>query len=150
MSSGDLNKVILIGNVGADPEVRYMPSGDCVASLPLGTSKHWKDKTTGLANERTEWNRIVFFKRLAEVVAEHVKKGSRLYIEGELKTRSWEQDGVRRYATEIVGREMKIQPDGRQRNSAPGDYTREPDPEPLAGQQAPAPDPDNFDDDIPF
>ncbi|ALO46606.1 single-stranded DNA-binding protein [Pseudohongiella spirulinae] len=153
MSSGDVNKVILVGNVGAEPEIRYMPSGDCVASLPIGTSKHWKDKNTGQPQEKTEWTRVVFFKRLAEVVEQHVHKGGRLYIEGELRTRSWEQDGVKRYATEVVARDMKMQPDGKQRSSG-SDYSTEREPEPPAADPAPAaapaPDFDNFDDDIPF
>ena len=102
MASRGVNKVILVGNVGNDPEVRYMPNGNAVANVSLATSETWKDKNTGDQQEKTEWHRVVFFNRLAEIVEQYVKKGSKLYIEGRLQTRSWEQDGVKRYTTEIV------------------------------------------------
>lgn len=108
MASRGVNKVILVGNVGRDPETRYMPSGGAVTNLTLATSETWKDKNTGQPQERTEWHRIVFFNRLAEIVNEYVRKGSKLYIEGSLRTRSWEQDGITRYATEIVAAEMQM------------------------------------------
>ena len=97
-----VNKVILIGNVGGDPEVRYLPNGNAVANVTLATSDSWKDKQTGQMQERTEWHRVVFFGRIAEVVGEYARKGSKLYIEGRLQTREWEKDGVKRYTTEVV------------------------------------------------
>jgi len=103
-----VNKVILIGNVGKNPENKLLPGGGVGVNVALATSEGWKDKNTGKFQERTEWHRIVFFNRLAEIVAEYVKKGSKLYIEGSLKTRSWEQDGVTKYATEIVGSEVQM------------------------------------------
>ena len=108
MASRGVNKVILVGNVGKDPETRYLPSGGAVTNVTLATSDSWKDKNTGQPQEKTEWHRIVFFNRLAEIVNEYVRKGSKLYIEGRLQTRSWEQDGVTRYATEIVANEMQM------------------------------------------
>jgi single-strand DNA-binding protein len=104
-----INKVILIGNLGADPEVRYMPSGDAVTTISLATSDQWKDKETGAPKERTEWHRIVFFKRLAEIAGEYLKKGSKAYIEGRLQTRKWtDKSGNDRYTTEIVANEMQM------------------------------------------
>lgn len=97
-----LNKATLIGNVGSDPEVKTMPSGDKVANLSLATSERWKDKSTGERKEKTEWHRVVVFGKLADVVESYVKKGSKLYIEGKIQTRKWEKDGVDRYSTEIV------------------------------------------------
>ena len=108
MASRGVNKVILVGNVGNEPEVRYMPNGNAVANISVATSDSWKDKNTGDQQERTEWHRVVFFNRLAEIVEQYVKKGSKLYIEGRLQTRSWEQDGVKRYTTEIVANEMQM------------------------------------------
>ena len=108
MASRGINKVILVGNVGQDPETRYMPNGGAVTNVTLATSETWKDKNTGENQERTEWHRIVFYQRLAEIVAEYVKKGSKLYVEGALRTRSWEQEGVKRYATEIIANEMQM------------------------------------------
>ena len=108
MASRGVNKVILVGNVGRDPETRYMPSGGAVTNLALATSETWKDKNTGQPQERTEWHRVVFFNRLAEIVNEYVRKGGKLYIEGSLRTRSWEQDGITRYSTEIIASEMQM------------------------------------------
>ncbi len=108
MASRGVNKVILIGNAGRDPETRYMPSGSPVCNLPVATSEVWKDKNTGQQQERTEWHRVVFFNRLAEIVNEYIRKGSKLYIEGSLRTRSWEQDGVTRYSTEVIASEMQM------------------------------------------
>jgi len=98
-----VNKVILIGNLGADPEVRYMPSGDAVANVRLATSESWKDRNTGETQERTEWHRVVFFGKLAEIVKQYVHKGSKIYVEGKLRTRKWQgQDRQDRYSTEVV------------------------------------------------
>ncbi len=156
-----VNKVILIGNVGGDPEVRYLPNGNAVANVTLATSDSWKDKQSGQMQERTEWHRVVFFGRLAEIVGEYVRKGSKLYIEGRLQTREWEKDGVKRYTTEIVvdmGGQMQLL-DGRQSGEGMGQRApqerpaqparQQPQAQPAA-QQQPAPDYDSFDDDIPF
>jgi single-strand DNA-binding protein len=103
MASRGVNKVILIGNLGADPEVRYMPSGDAVANIRLATSESWRDKNSGETQERTEWHRVVFFGKLAEIVKQYVHKGSKVYVEGKLRTRKWQgQDGQDRYSTEVV------------------------------------------------
>lgn len=148
-----VNRVILIGNVGNDPEVRHMPNGDTVANVTIATSEQWKDKNTGEKQERTEWHRIVFFKRLAEIVEQYVKKGSKIYVEGRLQTRSWEQDGVKRYTTEIVASEMQML-DSRVQQS--GDSTqREQSQNVNQGSQSGSDKPqsggfDNLDDDIPF
>lgn len=104
-----INKVILIGNLGSDPEVRYMPSGGAVATLSVATSESWKDKQSGERQERTEWHRVVCFNRLGEIAGEYLRKGSKVYIEGSLRTRKWQdQQGVERYTTEIVGNEMQM------------------------------------------
>lgn len=104
-----VNKVILVGNLGQAPEVKYMPSGGCVVNVSLATSDTWKDKATGQPQERTEWHRVVFFNRLGEVAAEYLKKGSKIYVEGALRTRKWQgQDGTDRYTTEIVASEMQM------------------------------------------
>ncbi|NEV64887.1 single-stranded DNA-binding protein [Thiorhodococcus minor] len=98
-----VNKVILIGNLGADPEVRYMPSGDAVANVSIATSETWKDRNTGERQERTEWHRVVFFGKVAEIVKQYLRKGSKIYVEGKLRTRKWQgQDGQDRYTTEVV------------------------------------------------
>ncbi len=103
MASRGVNKVILIGNLGADPDVRYMPSGDAVANVSLATGESWKDRNTGEAQERTEWHRVVFFGKLAEIVKQYLRKGSKIYVEGKLRTRKWQgQDGQDRYTTEVV------------------------------------------------
>ncbi|MBA6421406.1 single-stranded DNA-binding protein [Pseudomonas sp. 5Ae-yellow] len=159
-----VNKVILIGNVGGDPEVRYMPNGNAVANVTLATSDSWKDKQTGQQQERTEWHRVVFFGRIAEVVGEYARKGSKLYIEGRLQTREWEKDGVKRYTTEVVvdmGGQMQLldgRPSGGEQNAAPRQQQPSrpaPQQQPAAqpqqqAPQQPAPDYDSFDDDIPF
>jgi len=104
-----LNKVTLIGNLGADPEVRYMPSGGAVANVSLATTFRWKDRDTKEKKESTEWHRVVFFNRLAEVVGEYLRKGSQIYIEGRLQTRKWkDKDGIDRYSTEIIATEMQM------------------------------------------
>lgn len=161
MASRGVNKVILVGNVGNDPEVRYMPNGNAVANVSVATSETWKDKNTGDQQEKTEWHRVVFFNRLAEIVEQYVKKGSKLYLEGRLQTRSWDQDGVKRYTTEIVANEMQML-DSRgagqgDSNFGQGQPAQQSQPQGQSqpqnqggggGQQAPAF--DNFDDDIPF
>jgi len=157
VASRGVNKVILVGNVGNDPEVRYMPNGNAVANISVATSDTWKDRNTGDQQERTEWHRVVFFNRLAEIVEQYVKKGSKLYLEGRLQTRSWEQDGVKRYSTEIVANEMQMldsrgggnanQDFGDQQNAAPVESAKKP----AEASQPNAPGNfDNFDDDIPF
>ncbi|EEJ6976184.1 single-stranded DNA-binding protein, partial [Salmonella enterica] len=103
MASRGVNKVILVGNLGQDPEVRYLPNGNAVANLSLATSDTWKDKQTGEPKERTEWHRVVLYGKLAEVAGEYLRKGSQVYIEGELRTRKWtDQNGQERYTTEVV------------------------------------------------
>ncbi len=97
-----VNKVILIGNCGGDPETRYLPNGNAVTNVTLATTDSWKDKQTGQLQERTEWHRVVFFGKLAEIAGEYLRKGGQCYIEGRLQTREWEKDGVKRYTTEIV------------------------------------------------
>lgn len=104
-----VNKVILIGNLGRDPEVRYSPSGSAVANITLATSESWKDKNSGEKQEKTEWHRVVFFGRLAEIAGEYLKKGSQVYVEGRLQTRKWQdKEGHDRYTTEIVANEMQM------------------------------------------
>lgn len=108
MSRG-INKVILVGNLGQDPEVRYMPSGGAVANISIATSESWKDKQTGQPVDKTEWHRIVFFNRLAEIAGEYLKKGSQIYIEGKLQTRKWQdQAGIDRFSTEVVASELQM------------------------------------------
>lgn len=104
-----VNKAIIIGNLGADPEVRYLPSGGQVANINVATTEQWRDKATGENRENTEWHRIVFFGRLAEIVGEYLKKGNQVYVEGRIQTRKWQgQDGQDRYTTEIVANEMQM------------------------------------------
>lgn len=167
MSKG-VNKVILVGNVGKDPETRYLPSGGAVTNLAIATSEQWKDKNTGQPQEKTEWHRVVFFNKLAEIVTEYVRKGSKLYIEGSLRTRSWEQDGQTKYATEIVASEMQLL-DSRQGGTAasqtndapprPINHNAQPPAQQHSNHSRPAPQQplnqppagfDPFDDDIPF
>ncbi len=154
MASRGINKVILVGNVGQDPETRYMPNGSAVTNITLATSETWKDKNTGQQQERTEWHRVTFYQRLAEIVAEYVRKGSKLYVEGRLQTRSWEQDGVKRYATEIIASEMQML-DSRGGSGAGADYAQNQgsqasSPRPAQQPQQTPADVDSFDDDIPF
>lgn len=109
MASRGVNKVILVGRLGQDPETKYMPSGDCVCNFSLATSESWKDKQSGENVEKTEWHRVVMFRRLAEIAGEYLRKGSQVYIEGKLKTRKWQdRDGNDRYTTEIEAREMQM------------------------------------------
>ncbi|MDP4652425.1 MAG: single-stranded DNA-binding protein [Haliea sp.] len=171
MASRGVNKVILVGNLGADPETRYMPSGGAVTNVNLATSESWKDKQTGQPQERTEWHRVVFFNRLAEVAGEYLKKGSKVYVEGALRTRKWQgQDGQDRYTTEIVANEMQMldsRTGGGQmggENYGRDDYSQSPPPQqasapaPASGGSSRPPAPSqpaptdfaDFDDDIPF
>ena len=103
-----INKVILVGNLGRDPETRYMPSGNAVTNVSVATSKSWKDRDSGEQKDRTEWHRVVFFNRLAEIASEYLKRVSKIYIEGELRTREWEREGQKHYTTEVVANEMQM------------------------------------------
>jgi single-strand DNA-binding protein len=104
-----VNKVILIGNLGRDPEVRYAPSGSAICNVTIATSRSWKDKTSGERQEETEWHRVVFYDRLAEIAGEYLKKGKSVYIEGRLKTRKWtDKEGVEKYTTEVIAQEMTM------------------------------------------
>ena len=115
-----VNKVILIGHLGADPEPRYMPNGDQTVSVSLATSEQWKDRTTGEVKERTEWHRLVAFRRLAEIMGQYLRKGSKLYVEGRLRTRKWQdQGGQDRYTTEIVIDEMQMLDSRRDEGAVP-------------------------------
>ena len=106
---GSVNKVILVGNLGADPETRYAPSGDAICNIRLATTDTWKDKASGEKKEATEWHRVSFYGRLAEIAGQYLKKGSQVYIEGSLRTRKWQdKEGQDRYTTEIVASEMKM------------------------------------------
>ena len=147
-----INKVILIGNLGADPEVRYTPANTAVCNISVATTDQWRDKQTGEQQEKTEWHRIVMFNRLGEIAGEYLKKGSKVYIEGRLQTRKWQgQDGQDRYTTEIVANEMQML-DGRS-GSAPMDDAgyggRQQQPR-QQSRQAPPPADDDLADDIPF
>ncbi len=103
-----INKVILIGNLGQDPETRVLPNGGAVTNVSLATTESWRDRESGEQRDRTEWHRIVFFRRLAEIAGEYLKKGSKVYIEGQLRTRQWEREGQKHYTTEIVANEMQM------------------------------------------
>jgi len=104
-----VNKVILVGNLGADPETRYMPNGDAVANIRLATTESWKDKATGEKKDLTEWHRVVFYRKLAEIVGQYLKKGSAVYVEGRIRTRKWQdKEGQERYTTEIEANEMQM------------------------------------------
>lgn len=146
-----VNKVILVGNLGNDPEVKYMPSGGAVTNVSIATTDSWKDKGSGEKQERTEWHRVVFFNRLAEIAGEYLRKGSQVYVEGRLQTREWEKDGVKRYSTEIVASEMQML--GGRSGGGSASFDESP-PQRQSSQRAPAPAPapaaDEFDDDIPF
>ena len=140
-----INKVILVGNLGADPETRYMPSGSAVTNLSVATSEQWKDKQSGEQKERTEWHKVAMFNRLAEIAAEYLRKGSQVYIEGKLRTRKWQdRDGNDRWTTEIIADEMQMLGGRGGGGSAP--MSSGPGPS-SAPPQPPA---DDFDDDIPF
>jgi single-strand DNA-binding protein len=157
-----VNKVILIGNLGKDPEVRYAPSGSAIANVTIATSRSWKDKNSGERQEETEWHRVVFYDRLAEIAGEYLKKGKSVYVEGRLKTRKWtDKEGVEKYTTEIIAQEMTML-GGRDGGGGGGDDMgggSAPAPRAApARSAAPAPKPaaksstgfDDMDDDIPF
>ena len=172
-----VNKVILVGTCGQDPEVRYLPNGNAVTNLSLATSEQWTDKQSGQKVERTEWHRVSMFGKVAEIAGEYLRKGSQVYIEGKLQTREWEKDGIKRYTTEIIvdmqgtmqllgGRPQNNDQQGGGGNnyqqSAPAPRQQAPRPQQSAPQQRsappaqqqpaqqPAPDFDSFDGDIPF
>jgi len=140
-----INKVILIGRLGRDPEVRYTPDGSAVANFSIATSEEWKDKDTGEKKERTEWHRIVAWRRLGEICGEYLSKGRQVYVEGKLQTRSWEKDGVTRYSTEIVASDVQFLGGREPGGATPQNQNGQTPPEypPPQGQEAP-------DDDIPF
>ena len=162
MASRGVNKVILVGNLGNDPETRAFPSGDMVTNITLATSETWKDKQTGQPQERTEWHRVVFHRRLAEIAGEYLHKGSKVYIEGSLKTRKWQgKDGQDRYTTEIVAREMQmLDSRGAGQGGGQSSYSQggapsaavqsAPAQSPAPADSAPTTDFGEFDDDIPF
>ena len=144
-----INKAVIVGHLGADPEIRYATNGNAVASVRVATNESWKDKQTGEQKDRTEWHKVAMFNRLAEIAAEYLRKGSQVYIEGKLRTRKWQgQDGQDRYTTEIIADEMQML-GGRGGAGGGGSYGG-------GGQQGgggnapPQPGPDDFDDDIPF
>ena len=151
-----INKVILVGTCGKDPDTRYMPSGGAVTNISIATNEQWTDKQSGQKQERTEWHNVVFFGRLGEIAGEYLKKGSQVYIEGKLKTESYEKDGVTRYSTKIIAAEMQML-GGRatgggdfasNQQSAPqqqNNQQRQPAAQPMAATAD-----DGFDDDIPF
>jgi single-strand DNA-binding protein len=149
-----VNKVILIGNLGRDPEVRYTPNGAAICNITIATSRNWKAKDTGEKMEETEWHRVVFYDRLAEIAGEYLKKGRPVYVEGRLKTRKWQdKDGVDKYTTEIIATEMQLL--GSREGTGGGDEPSRPSTPPA---QRPAGKPagksstgfDDMDDDIPF
>ena len=160
-----INKVILVGNLGADPETRYTTSGSAITSIRIATSESWKDKQTGEQQERTEWHRVKFFGRLAEIAGEYLKKGSQVYVEGKLRTDEYEKDGIKRYSTDIIADEMQMlgsRGGGEGGGGGGGGYSRDRGGErsaPSRGasssapprQSAPPPSDGGFeDDDIPF
>ena len=163
-----VNKVILIGNLGRDPEVRYAPSGSAICNVTLATSRQWKDKNSGERQEETEWHRVVFYDRLAEIAGEYLKKGRPVYVEGRLKTRKWtDKDGVEKYTTEIVADQMQLLgsregtgagDDGGGGGGGGGGYSRPAARPAAAAPPATTPKPaakpstgfDDMDDDIPF
>jgi single-strand DNA-binding protein len=167
MAARGVNKVILVGNLGNDPESRYLPSGGAVTNITIATSETWKDKQTGQPQERTEWHRVVFFNRLAEIAGEYLRKGSKAYIEGSLRTRKWQdKSGLDRYTTEIVANEMQMldsrgagqgtgggmgdqSSGGFKPQAAPASQSPSPGQAPAAAP-APASDFGDFNDDIPF
>lgn len=150
-----INKVILIGHVGTDPEVRYMPNGNAVATISIATTESWKDKQTGERQDRTEWHRVVSFNKLGEIVGEYVRKGSKVYVEGSLRTRKWQdQQGQDRYTTEIVANDLQMLDSKGNNNNIPDDmptqnyeHTSENKSKKI---QSPVDALEELDDDIPF
>ena len=147
-----VNKVIIVGNLGNAPEMRAMPNGDAVATISVATSEAWNDKNTGERREATEWHRIVFYRRQAEIVGQYLQKGSKIYVEGRLRTRKWQdQSGQERYTTEIQGDVLQML-DSRPTNTAsvPSQAKAQPSPTQTPSQQDMPPMLDDFDDSIPF
>lgn len=158
MARGTVNRVILVGNLGRDPEIRYTPTGLAIANVTMATSEMWKDKQSGENQEKTEWHRIVFYQRLAEIAGEYLRKGAKIYIEGRLQTRKWQDktSGLDRYTTEIIADSMQML-DGKANSSNAASETTAPAFEKPVALAAAAnagadatPAQDNFDDDIPF
>ena len=158
-----VNKVILVGTCGQDPETRYLPNGNAVTNLSLATSEQWTDKQTGQKVERTEWHRVSLFGKVAEIAGEYLRKGSQVYIEGKLQTREWEKDGIKRYTTEIIvdmqgsmqllgGKPDRSDSQGQPREQRPQQQSRpnQSPRQPAPQQQQQQPSYDSFDDDIPF
>jgi len=146
-----VNKVILIGNLGRDPEVRYSPNGSAIANVTIATTESWKDKNSGEKQEKTEWHRVVFFGRLAEIVGEYLKKGSQIFVEGRLQTRKWQdKDGQDKYTTEIVANEMQMLGSRGGAGAPSDDYSQDRPAGGGGGAPSKAPAMDDFDDDIPF
>ncbi len=150
-----VNKVILVGNLGADPETRYLPSGEAVTNIRVATTDRWKDKASGEQKEATEWHRIAFFGRLAQIAGEYLKKGSQVYIEGRIRTRKWQdKEGQDRYSTEIVADTMQMlgrrEGAGEARGEPATGAKSEPKGEPKAAAKKPAGKFDDMEDDIPF
>ncbi|ODU97147.1 MAG: single-stranded DNA-binding protein [Thiomonas sp. SCN 64-16] len=153
-----VNKVILVGNLGRDPETRFAPSGSAICNITLATSRNWKDKSSGEKREETEWHRVVFYDKLAEIAGEYLKKGRPVYVEGRLKTRKWtDKDGVEKYTTEIIAEEMQLL-GGREGGGGGGaddeGYSRNREADsgraPAPAASKPASDFSDMDDDIPF
>ena len=162
-----VNKVILVGNLGRDPEVRYSPDGAAICNVSIATTSNWKDKATGERREETEWHRVVFYNRLAEIAGEYLRKGRSVYVEGRLKTRKWQdkETGADRYSTDIVADQMQMlggrdsgdsmgggMGGGTEYNQAPAQRSQRPaqQPRPAAPQASPAANLADMDDDIPF
>lgn len=145
-----VNKVILVGNLGADPDQRFLQNGDAVCNIKIATSEQWKDKQTGDKKEATEWHRVVFFRRLAEIAGQYLAKGSSVYVEGSLKTRKWQdKDGSDRYTTEIVGSEMKML-GGKSGDGEPRQSPRAERPQAQGAPSKKKPTFDDSDEDLPF
>lgn len=151
MANGSVNKVILIGNLGRDPEIRYLPSGGAVANLAVATSENWRDKKTGESREKTEWHRVVIFGKLAEIADGYLCKGSQIYIEGQLQTKEWDDNGIKRYTTEIIvnvgGKMQMLGGASKSAGSQPAQQNKPPAQPQAQGNQQP---PMDFEDDIPF
>jgi len=144
-----INKVILVGNLGGDPETRYMPSGSAVTNITVATNESWKDKQTGEQKDRTEWHKVAMFNRLAEIAAEYLRKGSQVYIEGKLRTRKWQDKSSQdRWTTEVIADEMQML--GGRGGSGGGSAPMSSSSDSAPSSAPPKPGPDDFDDDIPF
>jgi single-strand DNA-binding protein len=155
-----VNKAIIIGHLGRDPETRYLPNGDAVTNIAVATSEQWKDKNTGEKKEQTEWHRVTFYRKLAEIAGQYLKKGSSVYLEGKLQTRKWtDKDGIERYTTEIIADSMQMLGSGPKSNgsseeTADGPYVNDAEPNPNRSRSRPpskpAPNFEDLDDSIPF